>query len=64
LTGFSRHYFGIAEKTNATTGNRRQREEENNMRQKSISYWVITAMVAFFIGSGGAAELAQVPGNI
>jgi uncharacterized membrane protein YphA (DoxX/SURF4 family) len=31
---------------------------------KSISYWVITAMVAFFIGSGGAAELARVPGNV
>ena len=34
------------------------------MKSKSISYWVITAMVAFFIGSGGAAELMQVPGNI
>ena len=31
---------------------------------KSISYWIITAMVAFFIGSGGAAELARVPGNV
>ena len=34
------------------------------MKLKSISYWVITAMVAFFIGSGGAAELARVPGNV
>ena len=34
------------------------------MKSKSISYWVVTAMLAFFIGSGGAAELAQVPGNI
>ena len=34
------------------------------MKSKSISYWVITAMLAFFIGSGGVAELAQVPGNI
>jgi|SRR5215471_9823226 len=34
------------------------------MKLKSISYWVITAMVAFFIGSGGLAELARVPGNI
>ena len=34
------------------------------MNSKSISYWVVTAMVAFFIGSGGAAELLQVPGNI
>ena len=34
------------------------------MKLKSISYWVVTAMLAFFIGSGGAAELAHVPGNI
>ena len=34
------------------------------MKLKAISYWVITAMVAFFIGSGGAAELARVPGNV
>src|SRR5262249_1256178 len=39
-------------------------EEEETMRSKSRSYWVVTAMVAFFIGSGGAAELMQVPGNI
>ena len=34
------------------------------MKLKSISYWVVTAMVAFFIGSGGAAELARVPGTV
>jgi DoxX-like family len=34
------------------------------MKWKSISYWVITALVAFFIGSGGAAELAGVPGTV
>jgi DoxX-like protein len=34
------------------------------MKLKSISYWVVTAMLAFFIGSGGAAELAHVPGNV
>ena len=34
------------------------------MKSKSISYWVVTAMLAFFIGSGGLAELARVPGNI
>ena len=34
------------------------------MKLKSISYWVITVMVAFFIGSGGAAELARVPGTV
>jgi uncharacterized membrane protein YphA (DoxX/SURF4 family) len=34
------------------------------MKWKSIGYWVITGMVAFFIGSGGAAELARVPGNV
>ena len=34
------------------------------MKWKSISYWVITGIVAFFIGSGGVAELVRVPGNI
>jgi len=34
------------------------------MKSKSISYWVVTAMLAFFIGSGGAAELARVQGNV
>jgi hypothetical protein len=34
------------------------------MKLKSISYWVATAMLAFFIGSGGAAELARVQGNV
>lgn len=47
-----------------TTGKRRQKEKENTMKRKSISYWVITGMVAFFIGSGGAAELARLQGNV
>lgn len=34
------------------------------MKWKLMSYWVITVMVAFFIGGGGAAELARVPGNV
>ena len=34
------------------------------MKLKSISYWVVTGMVGFFIGSGGVAELARVPGNV
>ena len=34
------------------------------MKLRSIGYWVVTGMVAFFIGSGGLAELAHVPGNI
>ena len=34
------------------------------MKLKSISYWVVTGMVAFFIGSGGAAELLGVPGTV
>ncbi len=34
------------------------------MKWKSISYWVITVIVAFCIGSGGAAELARLPGNV
>jgi len=34
------------------------------MKLKSRSYWVVTALIAFCIGSGGAAELMGVPGNI
>jgi uncharacterized membrane protein YphA (DoxX/SURF4 family) len=34
------------------------------MKLKSIIYWVVTGMLAFFIGSGGAAELMPVRGNI
>jgi hypothetical protein len=49
---------------NMTTGNWRHKEKENILKTKSISYWVVTAMVAFFIGSGGAAELAGVPGTV
>jgi len=45
------------------TGKKRQKEK-NIMKLKSISYWVITAIVAFCIGSGGAAELARLPGNV
>ena len=37
---------------------------ENTMKLKSVSYWVITGIVAFCIGSGGAAELARLPGNV
>jgi hypothetical protein len=39
-------------------------EEENTMKWKSISYWVVTGIVGFCIGSGGAAELARVPGTV
>ena len=44
--------------------NWRHKEKGKTLKLKSISYWVVTAMVAFFIGSGGAAELARVPGNV
>jgi len=33
-------------------------------KSKAIVYWTTTALVAFFIGSGGAAELARVPGTV
>ena len=29
-----------------------------------ISYWVITAIVAFCVGSGGAAELVDCQSNV
>ena len=34
------------------------------MKLKSISYWVITAIVVVCIGSGDAAGPARVPGNV
>jgi uncharacterized membrane protein YphA (DoxX/SURF4 family) len=40
------------------------KEKDTIMNTKLVAYWVTTALVAFFIGSGGAAELAQVPGNV
>ena len=30
---------------------------------KNIAYWTTTVLVAFFIGSGGVAQLAQFKGN-
>jgi len=46
------------------TGNWRHKDGEISLKLKSISYWFVTAMVAFFIGSGGAAELARVLGTV
>jgi uncharacterized membrane protein YphA (DoxX/SURF4 family) len=34
------------------------------MKTKVTVYWATTGVLAFCIGSGGAAELAQVPGNV
>jgi hypothetical protein len=33
------------------------------MKAKIITYWTTTILVAFFIGSGGAAQMAQYLGN-
>jgi hypothetical protein len=33
------------------------------MKRKMIAYWITTILVAFFIGSGGAAQVAQYLGN-
>jgi hypothetical protein len=32
-------------------------------KSKSILYWTMTILIAFFIGSGGAAQVAQYVGN-
>ena len=34
------------------------------MKEKTIAYWTTTVLVAFAIGSGGAAQLARVPGSV
>lgn len=33
-------------------------------KAKSIVYWTTTVLIAFLIGSGGAAQLARVPGTV
>jgi hypothetical protein len=33
------------------------------MKAKNIAYWTTTILIAFFIGSGGAAQVAQFLGN-
>jgi hypothetical protein len=33
-------------------------------KAKSITYWTTTVLIAFFIGSGGVAQLARVPGTV
>jgi hypothetical protein len=35
----------------------------NDHKRKSIAYWTTTGLIAFFIGSGGAAQVAQYLGN-
>lgn len=32
-------------------------------KAKNITYWTTTALIAFFIGSGGLAQIAQYAGN-
>jgi hypothetical protein len=34
------------------------------MKAKIIAYWTTTVLVAFFIGSGGVAQVAQFLGNV
>jgi DoxX-like family len=34
------------------------------MKTRTITYWTTTILVAFFIGSGGVAQLAQFVGNV
>ncbi|WP_348270113.1 DoxX family protein [Edaphobacter paludis] len=33
-------------------------------KAKNIAYWITTALVAFFIGSGGVAQVARVQGTV
>jgi uncharacterized membrane protein YphA (DoxX/SURF4 family) len=34
------------------------------MKAKNVAYWITTVLVAFFIGSGGVAQVARVPGTV
>jgi len=33
------------------------------MKRRNIAYWITTGVIAFFIGSGGGAQIAQYVGN-
>ena len=33
------------------------------LKARNITYWITTALIAFFIGSGGAAQIAQYLGK-
>ena len=33
------------------------------MKTKNVVYWIMTGLVAFFVGGGGAAQIAQYLGN-
>src|SRR5262249_28560941 len=58
LPGFLRQHYDEELQDNVTGW------KENNLKMKSISYWMITAAIAFAIGSRGMAELARVPGTV
>jgi hypothetical protein len=34
------------------------------MKTRSVVYWTTTILVAFFLGGGGTAQLARVPGTV
>jgi uncharacterized membrane protein YphA (DoxX/SURF4 family) len=34
------------------------------MKAKNVVYWITTVLVAFFIGGGGLAQVAHVPGTV
>jgi hypothetical protein len=34
------------------------------VKTKAIAYWMATAILVFTMGSGGAAELARLPGDV
>ena len=38
-------------------------EDWTDMKGKMIAYWTTTVLIAFFIGSGGGAQIAQYLGN-
>jgi uncharacterized membrane protein YphA (DoxX/SURF4 family) len=34
------------------------------MKSRNVAYWITTILVAFFIGSGGVAQVARVQGTV
>ena len=59
---FRQHYEGLV--TKECDGRKEASQgRKNTIKLKSLSFWVISGIVAFCSGSGGAAEVAHVPGK-
>jgi hypothetical protein len=61
----ARAYFwsGVGPHVQNAPAHRHPVEREDEMRTKRIGYWAVTGFLAFFMFTGGLAEMAQRPGG-